>query len=53
MSPEARVPSGMELFGEPEEDRRTAADFSDAESFFNLPQSDADDEDDAEDPRRR
>lgn len=54
MSPEARVPSGMELFGEPEEDKRTAADFSDAESFFNLPQGDADDdEDDNDDPRRR
>lgn len=54
MSPEARVPSGMEVFGEPEEDKRTAADFSDAESFFNLPQGDADDdEDDNDDPRRR
>ena len=51
MSPEARVPTGMELFGEPEEDRRTAADFSDAESFFNLPQGDEDEDED--DDRRR
>ena len=52
MSPEARVPSGMELFGEPEEDRRTAADFSDAESFFNLPAGSHDDEDEDDDHRR-
>ncbi|MBL9057730.1 MAG: DUF1013 domain-containing protein [Rhodobacteraceae bacterium] len=53
MAPEARVPTGMELFGEPEEDRRTAADFSDAESFFNLPQGSDHDEDEAEDTRSR
>lgn len=52
MSPEARVPTGMEVFGEPEEDRRSAADFSDAESFFNLPQG-SDDDEDEDDPRSR
>jgi len=34
MTPEARVPSGFEVFGgDQDEDKRTAADFSDADSF--------------------
>ena len=51
MTPEARVPSGLEVFGEDQEDKRTAADFSDAESFFNLPQGDDDEEEDEDDRR--
>ena len=51
MAPEARVPSGFEVFGdEQEDDKRGPSDFSDAESFFNLPQND-DDEDDEDDRR--
>ncbi len=49
MAPEPRIPSAVAaiegLFGEPE--RKKPADYSDAESFFNLPQ--ADDEDEEED----
>ena len=47
MTPEARVPSGLEVFGEDQEDKRTAADFSDAESFFK--KSDVSDDEDDED----
>ncbi len=46
MAPEARNLTGIEALLDEPEDKRTAADFSDAESFFNLPQSDEDDEDD-------
>ena len=55
MAPEARIPDSIaELAGfslsEPE---KKAADYSDADSFFNLPDSDDDeDEDDGIDPRR-
>ncbi len=53
MAPEARVPSGFEVFGEDgSDDKRSAADFSDADSFFNLPDNDADDDEDDDDPRR-
>ncbi|MEI4471624.1 DUF1013 domain-containing protein [Frigidibacter sp. MR17.24] len=58
MSAEPRMPSsiaGLENFTlskpEPEEDERSAKDFSDAESFFNLPQGDDDDEDEDDDRR--
>ena len=47
MAPEARIPSGLEIFGgAQDEDKRSPADFSDAESFFNLPQGDDEDEED-------
>lgn len=55
MSPEPKVPSsiaGLENFSLTEEDAKPA-DFSDADSFFNLPHADEDDEDeDDDDPRR-
>lgn len=51
MSAEPKIPSGLEVFGEQEKDEKPA-DFSDAESFFNLPQND-DDEDDEDDAPRR
>jgi hypothetical protein len=46
--------TGLELFGE-DEDEKTgkAADFSDADSFFNLPGGDSDEEDEEDDPLRR
>jgi uncharacterized protein len=54
METDARVPSGLQVFGdEPVEDKRTAADFSDAESFFNLPQGDDDDEDGEDEGTKR
>jgi hypothetical protein len=40
-----RVPSGLEVFGDEDEDKSSPADFSDADSFFNLPDA-GDDEDD-------
>jgi len=56
MAPEApKMPdslTGLEVFGDEEKDDLSAADFSDAESFFNLPASDDDDEDE-DDGRRR
>ncbi len=53
MSEEPRIPSGLEAFTARDEDKETTspADFSDAESFFNLPQAD-DDEDDEDDDHR-
>ncbi|MFN6925742.1 MAG: DUF1013 domain-containing protein, partial [Tabrizicola sp.] len=51
MAPEPRVPSGLEVFGDEEKDDSSPADFSDADSFFNLPSGGQDDEDD--DDRRR
>lgn len=51
MSAEPKIPSGLEVFGEQEKAEKPA-DFSDAESFFNLPQND-DDEDDEDDAPRR
>jgi len=59
MTTEPKIPSsiaGLENFtlggADTEEDQRPAADYSDADSFFNLPDDDDDDEDD-DDPRRK
>ena len=52
MTPEPKVPSGLEVFGDDDKDDRPAGDFSDAESFFNLP-ADSHDDDEDEAPRRR
>ena len=58
MTEEPRLPSsiaGLENFslGTPEEERENPKDFSDADSFFNLPHGEDDeDEDDEHDPRR-
>jgi uncharacterized protein len=52
MAPEPKMPeplTGLEVFGD--EEKEAAGDFSDAESFFNLPQGD--DDDDEEDTGRR
>ena len=46
MGEEPRMPSGLEAFTRPQEEPKKPADYSDAESFFNLPQGDDDDEDD-------
>ena len=40
-----RMPSAAELFGDGEE-KSKPADYSDAESFFSLPDAEADDEED-------
>src|SRR5690606_31265891 len=51
---EPKMPSGLtglEVFGEEEKDDSPAADFSDADSFFNLPGG-QDDEEDEDDNRR-
>lgn len=53
MAPEPKIPSsiaGLETFSLSEEEEKPS-DFSDADSFFNLPHGDDDDEDD-DDPRR-
>ena len=49
MPDEPKMPSGLEAFTRVDKPKRAekAADFSDAESFFNLPQSDDDEDDDA------
>lgn len=57
MADDARSPSGLDnlsAFAKPEKEE-APADFSDAESFFNLPDADEDDEDDEDDtgPLRR
>ena len=55
MAPDARMPSalsGLEVFGDEEKDESPASDFSDADSFFNLPGGSHDD-DEEEDDRRR
>ena len=55
MAPDARTPSGLsglEVFGDEEKDDSPASDFSDADSFFNLPAGSHDDDED-EDERRR
>ncbi|RGP38181.1 DUF1013 domain-containing protein [Pseudotabrizicola alkalilacus] len=51
MSEEPKMPSGLEVFARQEKEEKPA-DFSDAESFFNLPQHDDDDDEDDDDPRR-
>ena len=43
MSTEPKMPSGLDVFGAPEE-KSSPADFSDAESFFNLPNDDTSDD---------
>ncbi len=55
MSDEPRVPSALDVFTrkeEPEEEK-TAADYSDAESFFTLPHGNNDDEDEDDDNDNR
>lgn len=54
MAPEPKIPSsiaGLETFSLSDEEEKPA-DFSDADSFFNLPQGDDDDDEDDDDPRR-
>ena len=60
MAPEPRLPrniAGLETFtlggssGDAEDEKRPV-DYSNADSFFNLPDADEDDEDDSDDPRR-
>ncbi|MFN3844449.1 MAG: DUF1013 domain-containing protein [Paracoccaceae bacterium] len=51
MSSEPKMPSGLAAFSATEKEEKPA-DFSDAESFFNLPQGDDDDDDEDDDPRR-
>ncbi|NJM83958.1 MAG: DUF1013 domain-containing protein [Tabrizicola sp.] len=53
MAPEPKMPeglSGLEVFGD--EEKEAAGDFSDAESFFNLPHGDDDEDDEDDQPRR-
>jgi hypothetical protein len=50
--PKSAVLTGLEVFGDDEKDDSPAADFSDAESFFNLP-ADQDDDEEEEGGRRR
>ena len=62
MDPEPKMPTaieGLETFtlsgdvrDDEDEDRRSAKDFSDADSFFSLPDSDDDEDEDDDDPRR-
>ena len=52
MAPEPRVPTGLEVFGDEEKDDSSPADFSDADSFFNLPAGGHDDDEDEDDDRR-
>jgi hypothetical protein len=42
----------LEVFGDEEKDESPASDFSDADSFFNLPAGSHDDEDEDDDHRR-
>ncbi|WP_309666011.1 cell cycle transcriptional regulator TrcR [Tabrizicola sp.] len=54
MAPEPKMPeplTGLEVFGD--EEKEAAGDFSDAESFFNLPQGDDDDDEEEDTGRRR
>ena len=52
MDTEPKMPSGLEQFARTEREEKPA-DFSDAESFFNLPAGDDDDEDDEDESPRR
>ena len=55
MAPDARMPSGLsglEVVGDEEKDESRPSDFSDADSFFNLPGGSHDDEDEDDDHRR-
>lgn len=50
MSTEPKMPSGLEVFGAGSDTEKSSpADFSDAESFFNLPGDDSSDDDTSED----
>jgi len=52
MTPESRLPAaiaGLENFSLTESEKRDSADYSDADSFFNLPDADAKDADDDDD----
>ena len=51
MDLEPKLASGLEAFTRDEREEKPA-DFSDADSFFNLPHGDDDDEEDDDDPRR-
>jgi len=51
MSPDPKVPTGLEVFGDEEKDNSSPADFSDADSFFNLPAGGQDDDEDEDDLR--
>ena len=58
MDPEPKMPTaieGLETFtlsgNDPDDSGKSAADFSDADSFFNLPDDDTDDDDDEDDRR--
>jgi hypothetical protein len=56
MAPEPKMPSslsGLEVFGDDEKDDSPAGDFSDAESFFNLPAGSHDDDEDEDDNKGR
>lgn len=54
MSEEPRIPSAQDIFtrkDEAEEEKKSPADYSDAESFFTMPQGSDDDEEDEDDHR--
>ena len=56
MAPEPKMPSslsGLEVFGDDEKDDSPAGNFSDADSFFNLPSGSHDDDEDEEDNKGR
>ncbi len=56
MAPEPKMPSslsGLEVYGDDEKDDSPAGDFSDADSFFNLPSGSHDDDEDEEDGKGR
>ena len=48
MAPEPRTPTSASVFGDKAPAKKSPADFSNADSFFNLPQAEDDDEDDDE-----
>ena len=54
MSTDPKMPTGLEAFTmSPASEKSSPADFSDAESFFNLPQGDDDEDEEEDDVRRR
>ncbi len=53
MAPDPKIPTGLEVFGDEEKDDVPAGDFSDADSFFNLPSGGHDDDEDEDDKGRR
>ena len=52
MSPEPCMPRGLEGFGMGAQEEKKAVDYSDAESFFNLPDADQDEDEDEDDSGR-